>query len=275
VNAGDTLYVADAFLNRITLFDSQGVSLATFGSPGGTEGQFRNPQDLVIDENGDVYVADSGNQRIQRFHRDGSFAEALGDSGSAPGQLLVPSGLALTPSRQLYVADHGNRVILQFDNRVILQFDWSSSPPRFLGILGDGDLSLQGPTDVAVDAQGFLYVADFLGNEVVQLQPDGREVRRFRGTGGVGELPTPLGIVVDGEVLQVTDVLNGKVEAFDLMGRRLYEWPAGGIPGPSRMAFDSTRRLFLSSGQDRVVFLFQLPLPVTSPTWSAVKHRFR
>jgi DNA-binding beta-propeller fold protein YncE len=267
VNGGDTLYVADAFLDRITLFDSRGAPLATFGSTGADDGRLRGPVGLAIDAAGDVYVSDSGNHRIQRFRRDGTFVEAFGDSGSAPGQLLGPSGIALTAAGQLYVADHGNRRVQQFD--------WSSSPPRFVAVVGGGALQLQGPTDVAVDGQGFLYVADLLGNEVVQLQPDGQEVRRFRGSGGVGESPSPLGLLVDGPVLHVTDVLNGKVEAFDLNGNLLYDWPAGGMPGPSRMAADSTRRLFVTSGQDRVIFVFQLPLAAAKTTWTDVKQRFR
>lgn len=267
VNAGDTLYVADAFLNRITLFDAAGSALSSFGSTGSAAGQLRNPVGLALDTEGDVYVADSGNHRIQRFHRDGAFVEAYGDSGSAPGLLRGPSGVVLTAARQLYVADYGNRRVQQLD--------WSSSPPRFVGVVGNEALVLEGPTDVAIDAEGLLYVADLLGNEIVQLRSDGQVVRRFHGNGGPGEAPSPLGLLVDGAVLHVTDVLNGQVEVFDLTGRRLFAWPVGGIPAPSRMALDASRRLFVTSGQDRVVFLYQLPLASARASWSDVKQRFR
>jgi DNA-binding beta-propeller fold protein YncE len=267
VNAGDTLYVADAFLDRITLFDGDGTALVAWNLRGSAPGQLRGPRGLAVDAGGDVYVADSGNQRIQRFRRDGTFIEVFGDSGSAPGRFRGPYGLTLTRDRQLYVADQGNARVQHFD--------WSESPPRFVGVIGGETAFFVSPTSVAVDSLGFLYVADLDGREIVQFDPAGQEVRRFHGEGSFPELPTPLGVIVDGEVLQVTDVLNGIVEAFDRSGTRLYGWPPEGLPGPGLMAIGPRRRLFVSSGQDAVIYVYQLAVPVQSHSFGAVKSLFR
>ena len=267
VNAGDTLYVADAFLDRITLFDGAGTALVAWNLSGSAPGRLRGPRGLAVDAGGDLYVADSGNHRIQRFRRDGTFVEVLGDTGSAPGRFWGPYGLTLTRDRQLYVADQGNARVQRFD--------WSESPARFVSVVGEGNSPLVSPTSVAVDSLGFLYVADLDGREIVQFDPAGQEVRRFHGEGSFPELPTPLGCVVDRDELQVTDVLNGSVEAFDRFGTRLYGWPPEGLPGPGLMAIGPRRRLFVSSGQDGVIFVYQLAVPVQSRSFGAVKSLFR
>lgn len=267
VNAGDTLYVADAFFDRITLFAPTGVVLAAWDLAGSAPGRLRHPEGIAVDADGDLYIADSGNHRVQRLTRDGRFVAVLGDSGSAPGQFRGPSGLTLTRDRRLYVADYGNARVQEFD--------WSQSPPRFVGILGGASAALVGPTDVAVDSFGSVFVADLLGREIVQFTRAGDEVRRFSGTGLPPEPPAPLGVLVDGATLHVTDVLNGFVEAFDTNGQWLYAWPPNGLPGPARLAAGRGRRLFVGSAQDRVIFVFQRPVPVQAQPWSGIKQRFR
>jgi hypothetical protein len=266
VNRGDTLFVADSFLDRVTLFDTGGEALSAWNRSGSGPGEIHHPVGLALDAGGDVYIADSGNHRIQRFRRDGGFVEAFGDSGSGPGKFLGPSGIAFGRAGFLYVADHGNR-------RVVV-LDWSRSPPRFDRILGGGGIALAGPTDIALDALDRVYISDFLGNEIVVVDALDREVRRFRGEGTEGEPPLHLGLLVDGDMLHVSDVVNGTMETFDLSGRRLFAWPPGGLPGPLRLAASPRRRLFVSTA-DSNVYVFQLALPVRSASWSALKGKFR
>ncbi len=268
LSAGDTLYVSDAFLHRITFFDASGTVLGAWLSAGSGPGQLQSPDGLAVDAAGDVYVADRGNHRIQRFHPDGSFVEAFGIFGEGAGEFWSPGGITLTRDRQLYVADHGNRRVQQLD--------WSQSPPRFVRILGDSlTPPLVGPTDVVIDSQGLLSIVDLLGHEIVQLNGLGAEVRRFRGNGHDFELPAPLAAIADAGTLHVSDVLNGFVETFDASGRRLYGWPPNGLQSPGRMAIDSRRRLFVVSGAESVVFVFQLAVGVRAGSWAEVKGRFR
>ncbi|UCE02042.1 MAG: hypothetical protein JSW67_12375 [Candidatus Latescibacterota bacterium] len=148
------------------------------------------------------------------FRADGTFVESVGERGSGPGQLLGPSGVTLTPQRQLYVADHGNRRVLHFD--------WQHSPARFVRTLGSG--ALVGPSDVVVDSTGFIYVVDWVGGEIVKLHDDGREVLRWRGSGGEPQQPPILfAAVVDGTTLHLTDMINGRVQTYERSGNLLQE----------------------------------------------------
>lgn len=266
VNGGDTLYVADSILDRITLFDGRGTPRTAWNIRGSGPGQIDHPVGLALDAGGDLYVADSGNHRVQRFRGDGTFVEAFGDSGAAPGQFLGPSGITLSREGFLYVADYGNR-------RVQI-LDWRQSPPRFDRILGGGTIPFLGPTDVALDSLGSVFVVDFLPSEIVQVDAMDREVRRFRGHGFEGEPPLHVGALVDGDRLYVSDVLNGTMESFDLAGTRLDSWPPGGIPGPVRLATSRRRLLFVTTGAS-AVYIFQLAVPVRARTWSEVKRGFR
>jgi DNA-binding beta-propeller fold protein YncE len=65
---GSILYVTDTDSNRIDEFNpSTGAYLGSWGSKGSGNGQFLNPQGIVVDPNGNIYVNDYGNDRIQVF----------------------------------------------------------------------------------------------------------------------------------------------------------------------------------------------------------------
>lgn len=65
---GNILYVADTNNNRIDEFNpSTGAFLGSWGSKGSGNGQFINPQGIVVDHSGNIYVNDYGNDRIEVF----------------------------------------------------------------------------------------------------------------------------------------------------------------------------------------------------------------
>ncbi len=68
VDAQGRVYVADAWNNRVQVFDSSGAYLTTIGGAwGGGSGQFRGAIAVDVDSAGNVYVADVTNHRIQKF----------------------------------------------------------------------------------------------------------------------------------------------------------------------------------------------------------------
>ncbi len=265
--SADTLFVVDTLLERVTLFDSQGELLSLWGTPGSAPGELRLPVGLAADATGHVYIADSGNHRVQRFRDDGTFVEAFGDSGAGDGQFQSPSGLHLTPDGQLYVADNGNRRIQHID--------WSRSPPRFVRALDGGLPGLAGPTDVVVDTEGFVYIADFDGLEIVKLDASGRLVRRWSLGAAAEPSAAPLALMLLDGMLHASDPLNGRVRVYDRDGNFVLSWPSGGVPAPTRMTHGPTRRVFVASGDLRIVFVYQAPVGVQRRSWGDVKSRYR
>ncbi len=60
-------YILDS--ERVLKFDSEGMVLAVWGSPGPAEGQFTSVGTIAVDAQGNIYIADAGNGRIQKFRQ--------------------------------------------------------------------------------------------------------------------------------------------------------------------------------------------------------------
>lgn len=166
-SAGD-VYLVDAGHDRVEEFDATGRFVREWGSRGRRVGQFDFgagapgvPPGGGIAVYGDhVYVSDTFNDRVERFTLEGRDPVVLGGPGHAPGELEEPRGLAAS-RHELYVADAGN-------NRIAV-FHTDGPYAREAGRLGSGDGQFTGPFDVAVGADGAVYVADDNNHRVVEL----------------------------------------------------------------------------------------------------------
>ncbi|MFN7992699.1 MAG: 6-bladed beta-propeller [Bryobacteraceae bacterium] len=81
IDSESHLYVADAFLNLVQVFDQDGRLLYYFGKQAGI-GDFLLPAGVAIDANDRILVVDSYNRRIQMFRYFGARAPAV--VGGAP-----------------------------------------------------------------------------------------------------------------------------------------------------------------------------------------------
>ena len=97
------------------------------------------------------------------------------------------------------------------------------------GTLGT-NIKMSHPSYLALDAAGNLYVSDFLWNEVVRIDPQGR-ITHIAGTGAAGfggdggpatsallDFPTGLALDVRGR-LYISDSFNNRIRMVDLRGR--------------------------------------------------------
>ena len=91
-DSDDNVYVADEWLNRISVFDKDGGFLRTWGVTGHAEGQLLGPSGIQFDADDNLYVVDGRNHRVQKFTRDGDFPGTWGAQGSDPGQFNAPWG---------------------------------------------------------------------------------------------------------------------------------------------------------------------------------------
>ena len=166
-------YVADEWLNRITIYDKDGEYLSKWGTPGSGNGELNKPSGMVITPDGNMLLVDSGNHRVQRFTVDGQYISQFGSYGDGPGQFNLPWGIALDQEGLIYVADWRNDRIQQFN----AEGQWQAS----FGQSGSGVGQFNRPSDVAVDQDGLIYVADRQNDRVQILAPDGRFVSALYG----------------------------------------------------------------------------------------------
>lgn len=105
------VFVADAYNNRVQVFDTNGQFLSSIGGMGVWGGRFRVAAGLDIGPNGELFVADFYNNRIQRFDQDGVFLESWGHAGSGAEQLSGPTGVGLDTQGRVFITDWGNHRI--------------------------------------------------------------------------------------------------------------------------------------------------------------------
>lgn len=170
-NAGN-VYVADEWLNRITVYDKDGKFLSKWGKAGSGEGEIKKPAGLMISGNS-ILVSDSANHRIQRFSLDGKFQGQFGSFGTGPGQFNLPWGLSLDADDNIYVADWRNDRIQKFS----ADGKWLAS----YGESGNGVGQFNRPSGVCVDKDGIIYVADWQNNRLQVLAPSGRFLTSLKG----------------------------------------------------------------------------------------------
>jgi sugar lactone lactonase YvrE len=201
VDGQGNIYLADTLNYTIRKITKDGVVSTIAGSPGsqgtadgdGANARFLVPGGVAADSAGNVYVADSGNNAIRKIDTSGTvstIAGTAGQFGSADGsgaaaRFLNPVGIAVDSQGNLYVTDKGNHTVRKITSGVVTTLagaagqsgsaDGSGSQARF-----------NGPTGIAVDASGNVYVADTGNNAIRRISPTGTvtTVAGTKGTAG-------------------------------------------------------------------------------------------
>ncbi|HPF37634.1 MAG TPA: hypothetical protein P5081_07540 [Phycisphaerae bacterium] len=146
------------------------VYLTSFGSYGDGDGEFRFPQGIDLDADGNIYVVDCENSRIQHWTNNSgayTFDFAFGVLGRGPGELFYPVGLAVDRAHnELHVSDPMNRRMEVFDLSGAFRYEWGAYD---VGTIQTLDAAM----GVACDQRGGLYVGDS-GNLVTFRRNDER-----------------------------------------------------------------------------------------------------
>lgn len=197
------------------------------------QARFADPYGLALGPDGTLYVADAGdNNRIRAIRTDGSVISLAGsgegfrDGSGAAAAFHTPSGLALDAAGNLYIADTGNHAIRKLSPQgVVSTLAGDGSAGHLDGPAAQARFN--GPTGVAVDAQGRVYVADTYNDRIRVIGSDG-QVRTLAGGERPGyqdgpaalarfDTPTALALDRHGRVL-VADLRNNAIRRIGLDG---------------------------------------------------------
>ncbi len=199
VGPDGSVYIADRLNHRIRRVDRFGIITTVAGtSTGGYSGdggpataaRLYAPSSVAIAPDGTLYIGDSYAQRIRRVGTDGiitAFAGTdvtgfSGDGGPATAARIssTNSGITVGPDGSLYIADRDNHRIRRVGPDGIISTVAGNGVYNTNGTAsfsGDGGpamaAQLSGPTDVAVGADGSLYIADNGNARVRWVKPDG------------------------------------------------------------------------------------------------------
>ena len=218
----------------------QGMGRDRFAGDGGLAVQaiLNFPSAVVVDRAGALYIADTLNHRIRRVDPQTGIIQTVAGTGQTkwsgdggPGisaTLNEPVALALHGTN-LYIADQSNNRIrmLDIDTHVITTVAGTGES----GYNGDGmpatDAGLAGPSGLALDGDGNLYVADTFNGRIRMIAKETGIIStivgdesEFRYERGANERATalsrPYGIALtpDGRVL-ITDSDNHLLRQWD------------------------------------------------------------
>ena len=202
-----------------------------------TQARLTAPKGIAADIRGNIYIADTGNNRIRCVRTDGSITTFAGGGNSLADQIAAkqaslnrPSGVATDAKGNVYIADTNNHRILRVDlNNTITILAGTGNA----GYSGDGELAMLAhlnlPSDVTVDAEGMVYIADTGNHRIRRVNPDGTLItvagtgaHGYTGDGGPAEyarLNAPHGVTVDTQgVVYIADTGNHRIRRIDLNG---------------------------------------------------------
>lgn len=224
---GDT-FIADSANHRIRRVTYDGALQTVVGTgERGYNGDGNNGQDLMLDTpykvtadeaTGNVFFTELGGNLIRFVDISGRVITVAGGGTYLPDigiairgiyvRLMEPAGLAFDSMGQLYVAERGGHRILRLSEDWAVTVVAGSGSPGFAGDdMQALDAEFDSPSDVVLDDQDNLYIADTGNHRIRRIGADGT-VTTVAGTGEAGgegdeglateaQLNKPTGLAID------------------------------------------------------------------------------
>ena len=241
LDGAGNLYIADTYNNRIRFVAAGTGQISTIAGSGtygyngddisATAANLATPTRIALDPAGNLYIADQYNQRVRRVDAGTGMITTVAGTGAAgfngdgiaatAAQLYLPMGVFVDQAGNLFIADYLNHRIRKVSGGIITTVTGTG----IAGFSGDGGpaalAQVNGPTDVAMDASGTLYVADYDNNRVRKVAGGiittvtGTGIDGFSGDGGpaaLAQLNGPVDVTTDPSgTLYIADYLNNRL----------------------------------------------------------------
>lgn len=205
---------------------------------------------VATDSEGRVFVMSRGEHPITVFDRDGRFLSSWGE-----GLFDRPHGITIAPDDSVFCTDDFGHTVRQFtpDGKLLMTLG-TRGQPSDTGATSLDYRTIQRagppfhfPTNVAIAANGDLFIADGYGNaRIHHFTADGELLHSWGEPGsGPGQFHIPHGIAIDRNgTIYVADRENSRLQLFSQDGRFLAEWPD--IARPCEVAIDEAGNVFVA-----------------------------
>jgi sugar lactone lactonase YvrE len=264
-DSAGNLFVVDNGNHVIRRIDREGQVTTFAGTPGqtgstdgtGRAARFNSPVSIALDPAGNLLVGDAGNQLVRRISPDGRVSTLAGHAGEAGGtdgagdtaRFNGIGGLAVDRAGNVYVAETGNHTIRKITaNGVVTTIAGSAGQAGATDGTGAA-ARFCGPSGIACDSTGALFVADSYCHLIRRITPEGAvttvagrawQTGSVDGTGDAARLKGPARIAVLGDGRLLFTDNNGQVRSVSADGRvrTIAGAPAqsGTVDGPALVA---------------------------------------
>lgn len=251
---------------------------------------------IAVDSAGNLYIVDRGNQRIRKLATNGVITTIAGTG--TPGfngdnrpaisaALNYPSGIAVDRAGNIFITDQDNNRVRKIDTNGTITTVAGSGNHGFSGDGGPAtNASMDGPSAVAVDAAGNLYIADTFNDRVRTVDARTGLISTIAGNGQHGDddlgrdgvdattirLGWPSGLAVDSagnlfisdhhnNVVRVVNLQNRLVRRVAGTGRHVEENPLGDagpateapLAFPMGLALDAAGNLYVADMHNNAI----------------------
>lgn len=254
------LYFCEVGNHRISRMDLKTRKITVFAS----DREMDEPYELAFDKAGDLFFCDRTRHVVRRVdHATGSISTVAGtgkegfsgDGGPAvQAQLRQPHSIAFTPEGLLLICDIMNARIRAVDMRTGIISTWAGDEQR-----------LAGPRALAIDTQGWYYLALREGNAIYRLDHKtgamilvaGTGEKGYTGDGGdarLAKLSGPKGIACapDGS-LYIADTENQAIRRVDAKG--IISTVARDLKRPHGVFVDAMGNLYISDTENNRILV--------------------
>ncbi|MGP8217630.1 MAG: T9SS type A sorting domain-containing protein [Bacteroidia bacterium] len=190
VDGSGNIYITDAGNNVIRKVDNLsgfistiiGDSIMGYSGDGGlaTSAEINNPGGLSLDAFHNIYLADFGNQRIRKVSAVTVNITTIAGNGMAGysgdgwyalvSSLWGPNNVKLDSIGNYYIADYYNNRIRKVDTTGIITTIVGNGTAGYSGNGGNAtSAELNGPTSLAFDTYGNIYIADWANNVIREV----------------------------------------------------------------------------------------------------------
>jgi DNA-binding beta-propeller fold protein YncE len=244
IDSKNRLYVADQKVGAVFVFNTETREAEMIRN--GFEAHFGMINAIAVDDNDRVFISDGKLAKVLVFDANHKIEAQINEG------LVDPLGLAVDSERRLlYVVDTKQDVVLVYDADTLKPLRKIGTPGKKHTLTGPGEFSL--PTNVALDKEGNVYVADSLNFRIEIFDAEGNFISQFgQHCDAIGCFERPKGIAVDRDGhIWVVDSNLALVEIFNRDGELLayVGGPGrslGSFSDPMGIVIDKNNRVFVS-----------------------------
>jgi sugar lactone lactonase YvrE len=175
-DSGNNMYVANLVGNNVTVYSSMGQLTKTISG-------INRPLGVAVDASGNLYVASNSGDEVYVYNAAGTFVRTL-DTDTSGHFFDAPGAVAV----------HGPNLYVAFNDGSVISYNSSNfASGSAVEITKYAHSGSGGPTGIAFDLTGNVYVSYYYTSDVVEYSSSGNVL-----TDITSSVSQPEGIAVDG-----------------------------------------------------------------------------